>query len=441
LERLDKTIFLKLVQYPQEVREIQERIQTRLRNLGQEGLPPMSRREMEEILGTIRELEEHIEAMREEVERIKRRPVYRSFDQVRVLEGKFKVDSKNLASLLLPDPLRSTYRSGGMIDGRSAVFPDATLFSNLLPANRVELFLWVESRRMTDAHFRYFTDEKKQALDEAFDRIGRFPPKAFLRRVTFPDHPYGSPPLGTPDSVARFDLKNAGNHYRAHFGPNRAHIVIVGDVDPDRIFYLAERYFGSLKSAPEAGRDPIQPAGPIIARLFGPRPLVELRYILPGAADADLPALEAFVRHLECGAVLGRAATADGDSLPWRSLEVSLTKGALACLLTLRAKPVDGHDPWPACASLKAALRKAVADGLSPAQLKAARMRWRAVATDRFENPTGLADALALGAARGSWSAVLPGRLDGLEAEGVGKTVRNHLGEAEPVEVLTEVKK
>jgi zinc protease len=294
---------------------------------------------------------------------------------------------------------------------------------------------------MADAHFRYFDDEERIVLDEAFDRMGRFPHADFLRRVTFPDHPYGSPPLGTPDSVGRFGEKKTRDHYLAHYGPNRAHIVVVGDVDPDRIFYLAERYFRGLKPLSGATRETVRPAGPIVARIYGPRPLVELRYVLPGTADPDLPALQAFVHHLACAGGIARATGEDGGELPWRSLEIDFHEGALASLLSLRAVPVDERDPWPACDALRRAVQKTANDGLTPTQLEAARRRWRAAAIDRFEDPPALADALALAAARGDWKAVLPGRLDGLETETANAAIRKRLGEADPVEVLTEVKK
>jgi predicted Zn-dependent peptidase len=438
LERLPKAEFQKIVEFPAKVVGIRDRIKTRLKALAGESLPPMTREEMSEILRSVNEQDTRIRELREEVEKIKKGPTYRSFDQVRILEGKFKADSKKLASLLLADPLKSTYRAGGAIRVGSETLADATVFSALLPANRTELFLWVESKRMSDAHFRYFTDERKRATNEAFDRDAAFSFEDLLRLVTFPDHPYSGTPQGSWEALETCDAETAMKHYRTNYGPDRAHVVVVGDVDPDRVFYLSEQYFGSIRTAPAPDADPSRPAGPFKVHLFGPRPLVEIRYVLPASPHTDLTAFEAFTIHL------GRHDRFRTSHVPESQrpqvMEIGFERGALGSVFSIRAVPEPGQDSLSLCETLKGALMTAVESGLSPEELETARKYFDAEAADRFEDPALLADSLAAAAARGDWRSMLPGALDGLDTETVVKTVRSHLEKSSPVEVIVEVK-
>lgn len=67
-----------------------------------------------------------------------------------------------------------------------------------------------------------------------------------LLTVVFPDHPYHYPLIGYKDdlwSVTGNDLKQ---FYKKHYLPNNAVLVIVGDVDAQEVFSLAEKYFGYI---------------------------------------------------------------------------------------------------------------------------------------------------------------------------------------------------
>lgn len=67
-----------------------------------------------------------------------------------------------------------------------------------------------------------------------------------LLTTIFPDHPYHYPLIGYKQdlwSVCGADLER---FYKKHYHPNNATLVIVGDVEPDDVFQLAETYFGHI---------------------------------------------------------------------------------------------------------------------------------------------------------------------------------------------------
>lgn len=67
-----------------------------------------------------------------------------------------------------------------------------------------------------------------------------------LLATIFPDHPYHYPIIGYKQdlwSVTGQDLKK---FYYKHYVPNNATLVVVGDVNPDEVFSLAEHYFKDI---------------------------------------------------------------------------------------------------------------------------------------------------------------------------------------------------
>ncbi|MGE0206225.1 MAG: M16 family metallopeptidase [Candidatus Babeliales bacterium] len=72
-----------------------------------------------------------------------------------------------------------------------------------------------------------------------------------LITAAFPDHPYHYPVIGYKQDLWNLSRESLINFYKTHYGPNNATLVVVGDVDIDELFALAELNFGSLKPLPE----------------------------------------------------------------------------------------------------------------------------------------------------------------------------------------------
>jgi len=437
LARFPKNIFEKLKDLPRRVRALEDRMKARLRSLATDSLPPMSRKDMEEILCMIRDEEARMDAMRDEIGKIQAGPHYQGFKSVQVLDTQLVKDQQKLAELLLPDPIRSSFTSGGALQLGSRTGKDSVLFSADLPANRVELFFWIESQRIRNTVFRNFAAEKSLALMVASDGARTPTLGAVYDRVTFPDHPYGHPVFGTPESVRAFELKNVQEHYRRTYTPDRAVIVIVGNVDPDRVFYLGERYFGSMKNPPREAEETKTPgpAGPCLLYSFQGFPSVELRYVLPGVGHPDWASIEWFAVHLRD--TLGGPDTPMPDGTIVAS-DVELRRGRLAGLLILRGVPAPSVPPDHLAGLLKKAIRSVVSAEPTPEAFHRALQEWTISASERIGTPGGIADALAVGSALGSWKKIIPSGLAGLDLKSACKAVTRHLSSAEPVELLSE---
>ena len=73
-----------------------------------------------------------------------------------------------------------------------------------------------------------------------------------LSQLLFPDHAYGRPVAGTPDSVARITRADLAAFADARFTRDNLVLGVVGDIRADELGVLLETAFGALPAAAEA---------------------------------------------------------------------------------------------------------------------------------------------------------------------------------------------
>ena len=69
-----------------------------------------------------------------------------------------------------------------------------------------------------------------------------------------PGHPYELPPEGRPQTLARITREDVRGSFAGHYGPNRATLLVAGDVSRSDLEPLLERVFGSWRPVPRAPR-------------------------------------------------------------------------------------------------------------------------------------------------------------------------------------------
>ena len=62
----------------------------------------------------------------------------------------------------------------------------------------------------------------------------------------FADHPYHYPIIGYKQDLWSLDRQELIRFYRHHYVPNNATLVVVGDVQPEKVFEKAQDYFGAI---------------------------------------------------------------------------------------------------------------------------------------------------------------------------------------------------
>jgi zinc protease len=123
-----------------------------------------------------------------------------------------------------------------------------------LTANRDEAF---EYLRLALTAPRFDTDAVERARGQLVSRLqrGTTSPNDIASRTwwqaAFPDHPYGRPVTGTPESVARISVDDLKSYTRRVLARGKLKVAIVGDIDAADVGALLDRTFGALPAEPE----------------------------------------------------------------------------------------------------------------------------------------------------------------------------------------------
>lgn len=133
---------------------------------------------------------------------------------------------------------------------------DFTVYLEYLPANRLELFMLLESDRMESPVFREFWSERDVVMEErrlAENNPDRALGEAFYS-AAFMASPYRWPVLGWMSDLQTIDRSELQNYHDIYYVPNNAVGIVIGDVDVKQVEKLAKKYFGPIPSGPEPPR-------------------------------------------------------------------------------------------------------------------------------------------------------------------------------------------
>lgn len=131
---------------------------------------------------------------------------------------------------------------------------DWTQYFYSLPENRIELWFSLESDRFENPVFREFYTEKEVVREERRMRTESQPVGRLLEEflaVAYTAHPYGRPVVGWNSDITATTMEDAREFYETYYVPSNITIGIAGDVDPENIKELAQKYFGDMETAPE----------------------------------------------------------------------------------------------------------------------------------------------------------------------------------------------
>ena len=142
--------------------------------------------------------------------------------------------------------------AGGTLNGSTNA--DRTNYWEVVPANALELALWMESDRMgfllpalTQAKFANQLDvvlnERRQNYE---NRPYGLAPMAMLSALFPADHPYHWTTIGEVADLEATKLDEVHAFFQRYYHPANASIAIAGDVAPDEALRLVDRYFGDI---------------------------------------------------------------------------------------------------------------------------------------------------------------------------------------------------
>ncbi|MGD1847215.1 MAG: M16 family metallopeptidase [Salibacteraceae bacterium] len=129
---------------------------------------------------------------------------------------------------------------------------DITNYYMTLPAANLETGFWLESDRMLNLAFSEKSLEvQRQVVIEEFKQRYLNQPYGdlwmLLRPLIYKQHPYRWPTIGQEvRHIEEATMADVKEFFHLHYRPNRAVLSVVGKVEPNHVFELAEKWFGPI---------------------------------------------------------------------------------------------------------------------------------------------------------------------------------------------------
>jgi zinc protease len=189
---------------------------------------------------------------------------------------------------------------------------DQTMYYEIMPSNKLELALYMESERMlqlkvdqegVDTQRDVIKEEMKQVMDER--PYGSF--QRELPKRLYGNYPYSWPVIGSAEHLDASVLDEFIEFYKTYYVPNNATLAIAGDIDYAETEKLVRKYFGEI---PKGTKTINRPAANVTAPTSEIRDVVydniQLHgvfhgYLMPEKTHPDSYALDLLSTYLLSG--------------------------------------------------------------------------------------------------------------------------------------------
>jgi predicted Zn-dependent peptidase len=332
------------------------------------------------------------------------KPVGRDEKKVEALHKAF-VDAQNEAhKYVIPNQFTDVAERNGAHGLNAGTGLDDTQYFWSMPENRLELWAWLESGRLSDTVPREFYKERDVVMEERRMRtdsnpIGRLV-EQFLA-TAYVAHPYGRSGVGWPSEVGQITATEAMDFHKKYYVGGDIVVSVVGDVKASEAMPMLERYFSKVPGGPKPEEmttaEPKQFAEKSVIIREQTQPFYIEGYHRPSYHDPDDAVYDAIQDIMSNGRV----------SRMYRSLVEQQQIAAEAegfspfpgdkypSLFAFYAVPLPGHTPAQMREAIHKEIDKLRTSDVTDAELQMYKTRARADLLRGLADNQGLANALS----------------------------------------------
>lgn len=296
--------------------------------------------------------------------------------------------------------------------GRENAFTgqDYTAYFQRLEKTRLPVSFELEADRMRNLQLarQEFEKEREVVLEERRMRTDDKPRSKTYEYFMTSAHTnggYRNPVIGWADDIKNLTVKDLQNWYELWYAPDNATVVVVGDVDSDEVFSLAEEHFESLESGNPVEIKPRVEVEQIGTRRLHVRLPAELPYLVMGY---KVPVLKTAKNETEAYALEVLSGILDGGnsarlaSRLVRGKQIAVSAGAgydlyarLTSLFLFDGTPAEGYSLPDLEAALKAEITELQNAPVSSKELE--RVKAQVLANTIYERDSIFYQAMQIG--------------------------------------------
>jgi zinc protease len=315
-------------------------------------------------------------------------------------------------------------RQVAAMGGRENAFTsrDYTGYYQQIPADRLADVMRLEADRFAHSQWadEEFVKELEVVKEERRLRTEDKPHALLyenLNATAFMASPYRRPVVGWMSDLDAMTPADARAFWQRWYIPANAAVVVAGDVEPERVRALAEKYYGSIPARIVPPRKPREepqqkglrridfkaPAEQAYVSLAFKVPRLTSLVASPDNDDAMALTVLAAVLDGYSGARLDRALTQGPDRLADSAGAGNGLMGRGPQLFTLDGVPAPGKTTEQVEAALREQVARIARDGVSEAELNRVKTQW--VASEVYKLDSVMNQARELGS---NWALGLP---------------------------------
>ena len=290
---------------------------------------------------------------------------------------------------------------------------DETAYHYSFPANRFELWAYLESERFIHPVMRQFYDERNVVMEERRMRTDSSPTGRLLEQfntAAFQASQYQRPTIGWMSDLNTFSATDAEAFFHHYYIPSNIVIAVVGDVKASEAMPILEKYFGRIPSAPKPDErittEPPQNSERRVVLQEATQPIYIEGYHRPDYRDKDDAVYDAITDLMSSGRTsrLYRSLVRDRKIASDSAGFTGLPGNKYAHLFAFYAVPLPGHTTDEVAKAIHEEIEKLRTQEVSDEELKMIKTRAKANLIRGLADNAGLASQLAIYQTRyGDW--------------------------------------
>jgi predicted Zn-dependent peptidase len=281
---------------------------------------------------------------------------------------------------------------------------DDTMYFWSMPENRLQLWAWLESGRLSDAVPREFYKERDVVIEERRMRTDSNPVGRLIEQflaTAYVAHNYGRSGIGWPSEVSQITATEAMAFHKRYYVGSNIVVAIVGDVDAKKDLPVLEKYFSKVPSGakPEDTTtvEPKQFAEKSVVIREQTQPFYIEGYHRPSYHDPDDAVYDAIGDIMSNGRVsrLYRSLVRDQQIAAEAEGFSPFPGDKYPSLFAFYAVPLPGHTPTQMRDAIHKEIEKLKTTDVSDEELATYKTRTRADLLRGLADNQGLSNALA----------------------------------------------
>ena len=301
---------------------------------------------------------------------------------------------------------------------------DETGYHYSMPANRFELWAYLESERFLHPVMREFYKERNVVMEERRMRVDNYPIGRLVEQFTaeaFSAHEYHRPTVGWSSDIDNLSATDAEQFFHQYYVPSNMVVAVVGDVKAADVMPIVEKYFGRLPRGPKpeeiTTQEPPQNSVRQVVLHDLSQPIYLEGYHRPSYRDSDDAVYDAITDLMSSGRTsrLYRSLVRDKKIASFSAGFSGLPGVKYPHLFAFFGVPLPGHKPQEIADAIHAEIERLKSEEVSDEELKMVKTRAKANLLRGLADNSGLAQQLAVEQARyGDWRELF-GEVDRIE--------------------------